>query len=144
MILYHTTAVEHLSAIIREGLLPSEFAIELPHGWPAITGKAVCLSENPLFYFTKTEWTARCRIEVVIPSTDRRLMKYGKRLRKNCPPECIEPLTACLNEVAAEYASQQWHRDWIYFGVIAPDRIRAVKADGKDAGDAVVAALAEL
>jgi hypothetical protein len=66
------------------------------------------------------------RLSVVIPSTDRRLVRWSKFCRKH-GVEVVEV-------VAEVFADERFRRAaahfWLYFGTITPERIRAIDQGG--------------
>jgi hypothetical protein len=115
MILYHFTDFCFLEAegtILKEGLKPSE------------SGKNGMLPPYGVVWFTTEEdyrWhkglaseTDQCRIKLVIPSTDKRLVYWPKWARKHAP-DIIEKLLKCdcgLNH------RRQVETTYCYFGTV--------------------------
>jgi hypothetical protein len=143
MILYHFTCVEHLESIMQEGLtrgdVPTRFKGPLsennavwlttepqPEGH-GLGGDAQMLTEEDrkrhfeIFGVLPSEgaWHPNkkvVRITVVIPSTDRRLVRWLKWGRKHCEPGLYDALSE-------GNLHKTW---WLYFGTVAPDQFRAV------------------
>jgi hypothetical protein len=65
------------------------------------------------------------RVQVVIPSTDRRLASWPRYVRKYAPDDRRKNFRNTVREVPGAGAAVP--RFWIYFGVIPVERIKAVE-----------------
>jgi hypothetical protein len=63
------------------------------------------------------------RVTVVIPSTDRRLVRWLTWGRKYCEPGLYDAL-------AQGNRHKTW---WLYFGTVAPDQFRAIEVRSRQA-----------
>jgi hypothetical protein len=126
MILYHFTypaKLEHRGTILKDGILPSvnPDTVVNPLGVVWLT----TLEDYPWEKGLSSE-RGMCRIEVVIPSHDRRLKHWPKWARKH-DRATLEILARCdcgfdhMREVNTSY---------VYFGVIPPDWFTSI--DGAD------------
>jgi hypothetical protein len=138
--LYHFTDMENVEAIQREGLL----AYQHEDGYHSLVGKGppvVYLTAIPTIETTdaETERTLRdappvlskrwfraghnkpiARFTIQLPSRDRKLKQYGTWLRAN--HHRIDGLpNPDDDDLLLRNAMNEW---WLYFGDIAPSRIR--------------------
>jgi len=139
MLLYHFTCVEHLAAILRDGLSRGEVPFS-----PTLVGNAVNLTSDSLpegngvfqgGLLTEQEgakvtelngvelpvgarWPDKTavRITVKIPSSDRNLIKWEPFARQRLEPEWI----------AALHEGQKPGGWWLYFGTIPPSSFTEV------------------
>jgi hypothetical protein len=113
MILYHYTGYYELQnggTILKEGLRPGG-AVMPPHNVVWLTTRA---DQAGMWDCDK-----ECRITVVIPSTDRRLVRWQTWARKHAP-ELIRALVD-------KGVTTPWRDDWCYFGDVPLERIRAIE-----------------
>jgi hypothetical protein len=144
MILYHFTCFDYTESILSEGLTKGDVptkptgplsetnAVWLttdaePQGHGLFKGGLLTEEERRAFFtMTGTMPPAGARfpnklsvrIKVVIPSSDRRLVKWTTWGRKHCQPRTFEGL---ISKNGTRYKT--W---WLYFGVIKPDLFQAV------------------
>jgi hypothetical protein len=133
MFLYHFTTFGHLEVhgtILAEGLKPSPRSSlddNPPHGvvWLTADSDSVCrwYDNGP----------AECRIKIVIPSRDRRLLSYEKWIRKNwrtLPNTEYVPTVKVIEDrldATSRTHGYDW-RDWyVYFGDVTRSMIEAVE-----------------
>jgi hypothetical protein len=142
MILYHFTCVEYLESIRRDGLnrgdVPTRFKgplYETNAVWfttePQPEGhglsEAQTLTEEDrrghfeIFGVLPSEGSGYPnkkaeRITVIIPSSDRRLVRWLTWGRKHCEPRLYDALSKGNHH-------KTW---WLYFGTVAPDQFRAI------------------
>jgi len=65
---------------------------------------------------------SECRIKVVIPSTDKRLVRWEVWVRKHQSAEDAEWMCA-----AAERAGLSWRSYYVYFGTVPRSKFRAIE-----------------
>jgi hypothetical protein len=120
MILYHFTDVRFLEVdgtILAEGVKP---AIE-KQKWVLPPFGVVWLTAD-----TEALWATRpleCRIRLAVPSHDRKLVHWGKWLRRHAP-EIIEMLAAC--DCGHDHGPSLAN-DYVYFGTVPLEYFRAVE-----------------
>jgi len=142
MILYHFTCVEYLESIRREGLnrgdVPTRFKGPLfettavwfttdpkPEGHGLYEAKILTDEDRRSYlevfgdlpaegsrYFNKKA----VRITVIIPSNDRRLVRWLTWGHKHCEPGLYDALSKGNRH-------KTW---WLYFGTVAPDQFCAI------------------
>ena len=130
MILYHFTSFYNLENVGPENILATglkAFPLDFDGSDIVRQHKGVWLTSDP--DYTKTETISsysEARITVVIPSTDRRLVRWESWLRKHCSAERFEELAKVSEQTSAEIGVD-W-KDWyVYFGAVPPNRIRAIE-----------------
>ena len=114
-------------------------------GFPMEEGlKAQCTAKNfalqrgkSVVWFTTEEketwWEngekSKFRLTVVIPSADKRLVRYAKWMKKNFSPERIQAIKAESSRVLWKAAWKSWY---VYSGDVLLSKLRAVEyADSK-------------
>lgn len=143
MILFHFTAIEYIEDIKKEGLNRGDVPTSMYDGrngvWltsdPEPSGHGLSEREELTDEDRNSLW--RCtgslppkgssffpnklavRITVVVPTTDRKLVRWRKWSRKHCEPKTYDLLTK-----ANGHKHDTW---WIYFGLIEPSRFRAIE-----------------
>jgi hypothetical protein len=122
MFLYHYTWSRHLHGILKGGLkvgAASNNAVTCPP-----MGVIWLTTESELD--TVTGWALRpfeCRIKLVVPSTDKRLVKWSRWLRKH-QPSLIDALRRC--DCGRDHIpSLKEH--WVYFGDVPLSMFRAIE-----------------
>jgi hypothetical protein len=63
------------------------------------------------------------RITVVIPSTDKKLVRWDRWMRKHHPPDIAERLLAAC----AQMGNSAWKNYWLYLGPVPLSRFRAIE-----------------
>lgn len=147
MIFYHHTAKESLPAILDKGLMLGSinlFRDRIENGvWlttsPEPKGHGLTYGEPVTEVHRQSLWN-RCRgrfpadfthwpdkstarIKIMIPSSDRCLVRWLTWGKKRCDPH----LFASLNE--AEHMGGAYKTWWLYLGVIDPSRFLSVEVD---------------
>ena len=119
MLLYHFTFLRHRESIVAEGLRPSDDVVWLTTD--SETFFACDQHGNPL----PPEYRHNCRIKLVIPSHDRRLISWSRLLRKRKGPEEVEFYlrNPYLGPERARRTVQDWH---CYLGTVPPDYFREI------------------
>lgn len=148
MILYHFTSEQHLDSILREGLTRGDVPTSVtdgingvwfttspePKGQGIMAGGAVSSEVKTLVAKTtgrtlpegsKYADKTAARIEVVIPSHDRRLVSWARWGRKHCELSMFESLNR---------TGSGWKMWFIYFGTISTDHFASVLLNGKPVG----------
>jgi hypothetical protein len=64
---------------------------------------------------------AQVRITVVIPSTDRRLVRWEKWMRRHCDPNLLR-----VADETAKKGGFDWRAWYVYFGAVPLSRFRLV------------------
>ena len=91
---------------------------------------------DPEFMFARDdgtldpEWKTgvlRCRITVVIPSTDKRLMRWEKWLRKQHSIQLPNRKPLSVEQYIDARTAFQWKNYFVYFGAILLSKIRAIE-----------------
>jgi hypothetical protein len=141
MILYHFTAVERIDAIMKEGLTRGDVPTSTRGGrngvWltsdPEPVGhgvdEAAEMTEEDRNFVLEwrgilppkgTKWQNKraVRITVVVPTTDRKLVKWTTWGRRHCEQGMYECL---LKAGGSKYDT--WY---VYFGIVEPSKFRAV------------------
>jgi hypothetical protein len=136
MILYHFTALEHRDAIMTEGLRFGNINLaqrDVRNGvWFTTETEPSGHGQEKQNHFARfgqkfpgsdTHWPTKgqLRIKVVIPSTDRQLVKWTTWGRKRCDAQLYEFLKG---DVTGGQAYKTW---FIYLGTVAPDRFKEVQ-----------------
>lgn len=121
MILYHFTDFWFLKnggTILEEGLKPTEplHGTILPSGVVWFTTEA-----DPVIWWGDGE-RSECRITVVIPSTDKRLVRWEVWLRKHVSADEMKEMTAFFNTTGIA-----WKAFYVYRGAVPLSRFRAVE-----------------
>jgi hypothetical protein len=125
MILYHFTSLYNLGNVGPENILAVGLKPFPVHDYPediqAKIPEAVWLTSNPEHTVASMSSYDEVRLTVVIPSTDKRLVRWYKWVRKHCPHlvEIMEK-TSRENNLGAE----GWY---LYLGPVPLGRIRAVE-----------------
>ena len=66
---------------------------------------------------------SECRITVVIPSTDRRLVRWQKWMRKRHPPHIAEQLIAACGSGTGD----AWKNFWLYLSPVPLSMLRTIE-----------------
>jgi hypothetical protein len=120
MILYHFTSLYNLGNvgpdnIIAVGLKPSAI------GWEGCehAPDSVWLTIDPdLPSVGHIASFSEVRVTVVIPSADKRLVRWEKWVRKHSSDRIVE---------VANKTWIGWRSFWVYFGSVPPERIRVIE-----------------
>jgi hypothetical protein len=85
-------------------------------------------ADNFLGDFTHWPDKSAVRIKIIIPTADRRLVRWSSWGRKRCDPDLFE----YLNQNRGQRDDGRNQATWfIYLGVIEPNRFASVEAYGK-------------
>jgi hypothetical protein len=137
MILYHFTAFYNLDhpedgrTILKEGLKPNG-----KKGMPPLDAVWFTTQADPEFMFAKEDGTLdadwkkhNARIKVVIPSTDKRLMKWETWLREQSFVSFNDRIFLPSEMINAIYAHNLmgYKFYYVYFGSIPPSEFRVVE-----------------
>jgi hypothetical protein len=127
MILYHFTDFYYLKnggTILKEGLKPhcdEELPFPLDVVW--FTTEA-----NPVWWWENGK-KSECRVTVVIPATDKRLVRFGKLMKKNFPQKVIKNWRKSALAGVWSSAMKSWY---VYFGDVPLTKLQAIEyADSK-------------
>ena len=131
MILYHFTDFCYLQnhgTILREGLKAGDRKDGVH--WLMAPPNAVWLTTD-----TEDLWREcanECRITVAIPSSNRRLVRWGTWLRKQYPPVIADVMIAGAakmgsNSHARNGTADAWRRFWLYLDPVPLNMIRAIE-----------------
>jgi hypothetical protein len=117
MVLYHFTFLRHRESIVAEGLRPSDDVV-----WLTTDSETIYASDQ---YGNLLEHAHDCRIKLVIPSHDRRLINWGRLVRKRGGREEVEFYlrNPYLGPERARRTVQDWH---CYLGTVPPDYFREI------------------
>jgi hypothetical protein len=124
MVLYHFTFRRHLDNIVAEGLKPGTDDVV----WMTTNPEAfhpVGLTREGHIVDIPPEIAHDVRITLVIPSHDRRLINYRRRLHKRGGPEKVAYMSRnpYLGPERSRRTLQDWH---CYSGTVPPDRFREI------------------
>ena len=134
MILYHFTDIYNLhhpedgGTILKEGLKPNG----KKDGVPPLDAVWFTSESDPQYMFRCADgaldrWkTDRARIRVVIPSTDKRLVKWETWLRKQRVVEMPDGRLLRSSDMISRLIVG-WKSYYVYFGAVAPTAYRAVE-----------------
>jgi hypothetical protein len=121
MILSHFTFDKNLQSILKNGIVPGSRYDQMTEGCEvAWLTSATEPNWVPPYY---TGPAHDCRIELVIPSNDRRLVRWEKWARRHAP-DILDILVHC--KCGFDHRPQI-RSSWCFFGVVPTSMIRAVE-----------------
>lgn len=123
MRLYHFTNffwLKNGGTILTEGLKPqaNDLSPDLAGRWPV--GVVWFTTESDPVMWWEGGGISQCRITVVIPTTDKRLMRWETWMRNHLSADELAKVVSVVSEAA-------WRTWYIYFGVVPLTRFRTVE-----------------